>query len=185
MPSIVFKLVPFPGQNDNIQVQFDVSGSLQLYKTHIDISFQVTGNIESLQIPAKSLTPSRKDNLWENTCFEVFIAKPERADYWEYNISPSQNWAVFHFTEYRLSKNDELSIGNIDVTTHFTPPNQYTIQSQLPLVEALYAKNLQVGISTILQDREKTIYYYALAHQRQNPDFHVRDSFTLLLNAQT
>jgi len=185
MTSNAFNLIPFPGQNDNNRLQVEISGCLQLNKAHIDISFLLKGNIDALQIPAKALAPSRKDKLWENTCFEVFITKPVEPDYWEYNVSPSQDWAVFHFSEYRLSKMDELSIGNIEVTSYSAPPNQYTIQSKLPLPEALHAKNLQVGISTVLQDREKTIYYYALAHLRQNPDFHDRNSFTLLLNAES
>ena len=162
-----------------------VSGNLQLSKTQLNISFQLTGSINALQLPEESSTPSRTDKLWENTCFEVFVARPQDQNYWEYNISPSHNWAVFHFTEYRSAKSDELSVDKIMIKSHSVSPNQYQIHSNLPLPEALHGKNLQIGVSTILRDRQNSIYYYALAHLRQNPDFHDRNCFTLLLNAES
>jgi len=185
MPNISFHLALFPNQSDDEITHMTVSGAMQLSMKQLDITFQLAGNINVLQLPEITPTPSRTDKLWENTCFEVFVAEPRDPNYWEYNISPSHNWAVFHFTGYRSAKSDELTVDKIIVNSHSISPNQYQIQTILPLPQALHNKNLQVGVSTILRDRQDTIYYYALTHLSQNPDFHDRNCFTLLLNAES
>ena len=44
---------------------------------------------------------SRADNLWQTTCFELFL-RPEGEDsYVELNLSPSERWAAYDFASYR------------------------------------------------------------------------------------
>ncbi|HEV7232636.1 MAG TPA: hypothetical protein VGN36_00225, partial [Sphingorhabdus sp.] len=37
--------------------------------------------------------PRRSDRLWETTCFELFIRRADGERYYEYNFSPSTEWA--------------------------------------------------------------------------------------------
>src|SRR5258708_23125930 len=43
----------------------------------------------------------RSDGLWQHTCFEAFIAAPGAAEYYEFNFSPTLDWAAHQFTAYR------------------------------------------------------------------------------------
>jgi len=148
----------------------------------IEIKFHVSGATEAIVFPAKSPVPARTDKLWEQTCFELFVTPQSQINYWEYNLSPSLNWATFGFTQYRQSKNDEASIKAISINTQWDNQHGYHLQSVVPLPEALYGKKLQLGVSAVIQDRQNTIYYYALTHQKQTPDFHDRKSFILSLS---
>src|SRR5438045_7356229 len=43
----------------------------------------------------------RADGLWQHTCFEAFIAAQGGAGYYEFNFSPTLDWAAYQFTDYR------------------------------------------------------------------------------------
>src|SRR3979490_1310679 len=39
--------------------------------------------------------------LWQHTCFEAFLAAPGVAGYYEFNFTPTLDWAAYQFTDYR------------------------------------------------------------------------------------
>ena len=39
-------------------------------------------------------------NLWEKTCFEIFIAN-QSGQYFEFNFSPNFSWNIFYFEKLR------------------------------------------------------------------------------------
>ena len=41
------------------------------------------------------------DDLWQHTCFELFIGAKNDAEYYEFNFSPSGEWAAYEFRNYR------------------------------------------------------------------------------------
>src|SRR5215218_1207359 len=55
---------------------------------------------ETLRMPAP-VAPARADGLWERTCFELFLRQPDVENYYEFNFSPSGEWAAFGFDGYR------------------------------------------------------------------------------------
>jgi hypothetical protein len=63
-------------------------------------SFHVRGPVAALKLPAP-VNPSRADRLWERTCFEVFLIDPKSGSYFEFNFSPSGQWAAYGFEAYR------------------------------------------------------------------------------------
>jgi len=70
-------------------------------KGAIRLNFQLTGDLEQIRIPAPQ-PPAAVDRLWEHTCFEVFIAAAGKANYHEFNFSPSGQWAAYAFSDYRM-----------------------------------------------------------------------------------
>src|SRR5690349_1737431 len=59
----------------------------------------------SLKVPVP--VPSRRaDELWRNTCFEMFVKAENREGYCEFNFSPSSEWAAYGFTGYRVGMHD-------------------------------------------------------------------------------
>lgn len=55
-----------------------------------------------MRIAEPSPDPAQTGRLWEQTCFEAFIADTGKAAYREYNFAPSGDWAVYEFSDYRL-----------------------------------------------------------------------------------
>ena len=45
----------------------------------------------------------------------------------------------------------------------------------------LIGKNLKIGLSTVVQDKNGDIYYYALKHTKDQADFHAAESFTVAI----
>ncbi|WP_455200022.1 DOMON-like domain-containing protein [Kaarinaea lacus] len=182
MKKIPFVLQPFDSRAAD-RLSITVSGKVILDKNLIQISYQLQGNVNEINLPQHSERASRKDKLWESTCFELFITKTGISDYWEYNLSPSKDWAVFRFTDYRENKTDELTISNIVIDTRIDNGTLFELNSSLPLPDTLAGHRIRVGISAVIQDNSNDIHYYALDHHKQQPDFHDRKSFTISLEA--
>lgn len=62
-------------------------------------SYRLQGDMARLRIPAG--VAGRGDRLWEQTCFEAFIAPRGATAYVEFNFSPSGQWAAYAFSDYR------------------------------------------------------------------------------------
>ncbi len=50
--------------------------------------------VEKLVVP-RFAGKGRADNLWETTCFELFLKSPGGDAYCEINLSPSERWAAY------------------------------------------------------------------------------------------
>jgi len=79
-----------------------------------------------------------------------------------------------------ISFNIELLIPEIAIDTHFQP-NQFLLKSSIPLPQPLFDENLKIGLSSVVQDINGDIYYYALSHEKEQADFHAAGSFSLEL----
>ena len=62
--------------------------------------YQVVGDIDQLQLPAQHRS-AHTDGLWQHTCFEAFVRAEGARNYLELNFSPSSEWAVYRFDDYR------------------------------------------------------------------------------------
>ena len=63
-------------------------------------AYIITGKIGDLAM-ASLADPARTDELWRHTCFEAFLRGPSSAEYYEFNIAPSTQWAAYKFSGYR------------------------------------------------------------------------------------
>src|SRR6185503_6002309 len=66
----------------------------------LSLEFLLEGDLERLRIPGRG-AGVRRDELWKHTCFEAFIALDRAGGYFEINLSPSFDWAVYRFSGYR------------------------------------------------------------------------------------
>jgi hypothetical protein len=149
----------------------------------IVLRYCLPGRPDSLMLPPPC-PPGPADNLWQHTCCELFVATGDDKRYREFNFSPSSLWAVYDFSDCR--KRD----------TGYTPPDapRITMQYMADRVELtaelgpalLPAGNtLQLGLSAVIEAADGSKSYWALAHCAAQPDFHLRQSFTLTLNRNT
>ena len=49
--------------------------------------------------------PQRTDELWKHSCFELFVRPDRGSGYYEFNFSPSGEWAAYRFSDYRAGMN--------------------------------------------------------------------------------
>src|SRR6185295_19955792 len=64
------------------------------------LSYVVAGKMSDVVIPPVAKA-TRSDNLWQHTCFEAFVRGASGREYYEFNFSPSTQWAAYRFIGYR------------------------------------------------------------------------------------
>jgi len=79
-------------------------------------SYTLIGDIHQLLIPVIA-APKHVEGLWRHTCFETFIGMKGSTAYYEFNFSPSSEWAAYRFRAYRDGEplDDEALAPNISV----------------------------------------------------------------------
>lgn len=128
------------------------------------LSYSVTGDINELVLPAQG-EPGRADELWQTTCFELFL-RGDGADYREYNFSPSGQWAAYVFDSYRKGRRD------IPATiTIATDGEAETLNLTASLVTDL-AEVTRLALTAVIEDRSGHKSFWAIAHPAGPPDFH-------------
>lgn len=139
--------------------------------------YEIVGDIDQLQLPPQRRT-AHTDGLWQHTCFEGFVRANGARNYVELNFSPSSEWAIYSFDDYRRGmtavepprspkiicrrREDEL---NADVDVH--------LSGLLPQAD------LQLALAVVLEDHKGGISYWALKHPPGKADFHHDAGFAL------
>lgn len=146
------------------------------------VKFTLHGLINQIHF-SQIAQPERMDELWKDTCFEMFWGGPGQGGYFEYNFAPSGQWAAYAFTGYRQGMT-ELSCAppRIDCSKG---EKIFEMTVNLDLPEALHDMDAMVGFSAVIADKSGRISYWALAHPPGKPDFHHKDCFALQLDARS
>jgi hypothetical protein len=155
---------------------------------HIALAYRLSGEIDRLLIPAQQ-PQGPVDNLWEHTCFEVFIAVGGAAAYHEFNFSPAGQWAAYAFAGYRqrdaAGSRQLASISSPRIVTRrFADRLELdAIVSADALPSGAATATLELGVSAVAEADDGRRSYWALRHAAARPDFHQRDTFILELAA--
>lgn len=136
------------------------------------LSYRVSGDMLAIRMPPP-VPAARKDELWRHTCFEAFIGSSSDTAYYEFNIAPSTEWAVYSFTGYRKGMRvaDEIAALPIDGRSR---PDAYVLQASLD-VDRLCLPRIfpwRLALSAVIEDAGGSVSYWALAHPPGKPDFH-------------
>lgn len=170
--AIPFSLKPFEPISDLV-----ISGRVVRSQSSLTIEYTLTGAVETLKVPQTGTVPSRRDHLWENTCFEVFIGIPNSPRYWEVNAAPNGDWNVYRFDDYRQAMVAEPACQKV-ASTWQPLTKGYYLTLELPTDDWLALDQpLELGVSTVLN--ADSVSHWALTHPGKTPDFHRRDSFSI------
>ena len=146
------------------------------------LNYELTGDLAQLCIPEQQPSGAL-DGLWEHTCFEVFIAVEGETGYHEFNFSPSGQWAVYAFSDYRVRSAWTVSrrpvISFVQTNGHLLL-EAIIAAADLPQNNA--GKPLQLGLTAVIEAHDGSRSYWALHHPEAHPDFHHRAGFILSLN---
>jgi len=141
------------------------------------LSYVVSGKVGALRMPPL-VAAARSDELWRHTCFEAFVRLAAGPAYYEFNFSPSTQWAAYRFENYRSGMRVAAEIGAPRIEVRSTAES-YTLQAALEF-DGL-SSSLHLGLSAMLEETNGRKSYWALRHPPGKPDFHHADCFALEL----
>ena len=174
-----FTLVPFE-KND----VFSLNGKFKVTKNVLNCDLNISPNkraigsvdskistadrrLSSIYVPndPENLRFTKKEGLWDSTCFEIFIKSGNH--YIEWNFAPSGEWWVMDFSDYRKR------IGSVEVGTLIPHKMEWAHREGLECHVSIPVKKekFEIGISCVLEvGATKT--HWALAHPKDKLDFH-------------
>ena len=174
----IFSLQPFDRSSvPNLQI----TGSIARNSNTLIVSYILQGDLNKIEIPSTGHTPSRKNELWEATCFEFFLGMKNSSCYWEFNLSPSGDWNIYRFDNYRQGMQEEIAVTSLPFNVR-RQSDALQLTLGLDLSKIIPAnQSLDVAITTVVKDKDGEITYWALNHCGEQADFHLRDSFVIEL----
>ena len=179
-----FSLLPF-GAGAACLAGICVEGWLERRGEHLTLEFQLTCHAEhgedAILWPAAVTPPQRCDGLWEHTCLEWFVARPQQDAYWEFNLCPNGNWNVYALDGYRRGlKPDPLYTALPLVAGDGGEGSRCRVTAALPApLASARPQELELAVTAVLEQRSGAISYWALHHGGAEADFHRRDGFQL------
>ncbi len=170
--AMLCRLQPHPdtpcGAINGVEVKITRSLSGQL-----ELVYRATGHVSGVRLP-QPVEPQRADDLWRNTCFEVFIKVPGSDAYSEFNFSPSGRWAAYGFDNTRVGiRNLELAAPSIAMRVN---PEELILSVAF---DPGLAGPLRLAVCAVIEEMEGQLSYWALTHLGKRPDFHHPGGFVL------
>lgn len=144
------------------------------------VRYRIHGVPDGIRLPAPQ-PPGPADGLWQQTCCELFIAAGDDPAYREFNFSPSGQWAAYRFTAYRERDADYRPPACPQIVLQ-PLTDGFCLDATLPPQLVPDNQALQLGLTAVIEAADGSKSYWALAHGAAQPDFHLRESFTLALN---
>jgi hypothetical protein len=123
----------------------------------------------------------RTDDLWQTTCFELYLKPLGGEAYCELNLSPSERWNAYDFDGYRAGMRERPFPHEPECTIRLG--STFAIfDAAIPLA-GLPDQDCAMGLSAILEEQGGVKSYWALAHPEGKPDFHAPACFAVALAA--
>jgi len=174
-----FSLQPFYPISPLISLK--ISGKIARRSNTLALRYSLLGPLDQIVIPTPAKIADRKNQLWKETCFELFLAVRDSPSYWEFNLSPAGHWNVYHFAAYRQGMKEEEVFTSMDFTVQ-RQSESLLLDVEVNLDKIVLEKQpLDAGPSAVITLRTGELTYWALTHGGRQADFHRRDSFLVKL----
>jgi hypothetical protein len=182
-----YSLIPFADEinpSGDRQIPLEIFVHVTYTKTKLSLSYELSGDITAIEFAQASPTPQRRDQLWEKTCFECFLAPQNSSQYWEFNLSPSHDWNCYRFDDYRtgMAPENAWQQSPFQIYQQVTGGKRHLLNCHIDLLPLLpQPVPLQLGVTMVIAEKNGTLSYWALSHPAPNADFHQRDSWLISL----
>ena len=187
-------LRPFPTHQPS-EPRFKLNFNVSRSPSGLDFSFglvaQTPADLDAIVIPERASSPDRKDELWKSTCLEIFFGPEGGREYLEMNLCPSGNWNLYSFRSYRegmkLAEDGHAPLVTIeksprgDEKTWVGRLRLHPDLAPAELAATLASRSLVMGATAVIEYKNGHREYWAIAHAGEKPDFHLRESFRLIL----
>ncbi|MEH1826272.1 MAG: DOMON-like domain-containing protein [Nostoc sp.] len=179
MNNQIFYLQPFPSTKSLPNLK--ITGNISRNANQLAIYYSLGGDLKEITISSPSNAPSRKYELWEDTCFEFFLGIKDSQRYWEFNLSPAGHWNIYRFDGYRQGMQEETAFEKLPFSVQ-NKADSLALALDVDL-DKIISENqeIEIGITTVIKYKDGEVIYWALTHQGAAADFHLRDSFIIEL----
>ena len=154
------------------------------HRGHLLLRYVVAGNIGNLRLPSVR-RPARANDLWQHTCFEVFIRLRPSEAYFEFNFAPSLQWAANAFSSCRTGMRVAHEI-DAPCFESKSEGGVYELKISLELgrLPGLTRDSTwNLGLAAVIEETNNRKSYWALEHAPGVANFHHSDCFALELPA--
>ena len=171
-----FVLLPHPDfpsraiQSISVDVEREADGNLLL-------KYRVTGAIEEVLWPSSQPQSSGPtDRLWEHSCFEAFVGRPDEPGYIELNATTALEWALYAFDDYRTGMRDVEATIETEIWRESND-----LQFSAKIKDDIKNPAL-VGLTAVIEETDGQIRYWSTAFAPGKPDFHAAAVRSLLFD---
>jgi hypothetical protein len=137
-------------------------------------TFRAIGDISRLLIPPPA-PPVRTADLWQATCFELFVSDGGAA-YREFNLSPSRAWAAYAFDGHRRGMRDAVAKIEIEMS------HDNKCLKLIAKIDSEFPDPAFIGLTAVILETGAVTRYWATAFAPGEPDFHAAATRSLLLD---
>ncbi len=139
------------------------------------VRYTLRADLTRLRIP-RLASPRRADELWKHTCFEAFLRARSGPSYYELNVSPSTEWALYAFDDYRAGM-APANVARPPAVRVERTEQGLTLEVQLDL--GILPLSRALALAAVIEEDSGSLSYWALKHPAAKPDFHHPDGFVL------
>jgi len=143
------------------------------------VRWRIEGS-QSLVVPPFA-GKGRADELWQTTCFEMFLKPEGSAPYLEINLSPSERWNAYDFEAYRWGMAERPFPREPECTLRLG--SSFAIFDAALPAAGLPDGECAMGLSAVIEEQGGVKSYWALTHPDAKPDFHAPACFAATLPA--
>jgi len=165
------QLIPYK-KSSNIKI----ISTLKQNKNLLHLTFKVSGDLENYKLP-KTKKEERKDELWRESCFELFLATEEDEAYYEFNFSPTLAWNVYRLEYYRA---EPKMIDEVELVEFEVKQTKETLFIEI-ILDVQTLKFNSYNLATILLNNQEEREFWSLKAKGDTPDFHSRLEFYAII----
>ncbi|MFM7362470.1 MAG: hypothetical protein ACKO25_11750, partial [Cyanobium sp.] len=161
-----FRLVPFAEARAMaaLPADLELGGQIERQGATLRLIYRLHGALPALRIPAPAARPQRCDDLWQGTCFELFLAAAGAEPYREFNLSPSGDWNVYRLDGYRRGLRPDPAWQSLHQRRDDGPGTlTLTLETPLP-ADLAAAPELEAAVTAVLQSQSGDCSYWAIRH---------------------
>ncbi|MDV3258325.1 MAG: DOMON-like domain-containing protein [Sphingomonas sp.] len=151
-----------------------VEGELVRTPLGATATFRAIGDVSRLVIPPPA-SPARADDLWQTSCFELFVGG-EGSSYREFNFSPSGAWAAYRFDDYRDGMAEAEARVSIETVRN---ARWFELVAR---IDADFPRPVQVGLTAVIEETDGVIRYWSASFAPGKADFHAAAVRSLLFD---
>lgn len=176
----VVPLLPHPSSSSEAIESLDVQVSMG--HGLLTLRYDLRADMSRIRVGAETV-PGRADGLWKHTCFEAFIRRGVSPGYWEFNTSPTRQWAAYAFDGYRQGMRALDLSSAPEIVTH-RAPHSLELQATFALPASVTtgaAPGFALALTAVVEEDNGRLCYWSARHPQGKPDFHHADNFVLEL----
>lgn len=172
-----YNLIPFKAGTH----PFELSSELTLTNESVFISYKLHGDLSQLDLGDGHPHRARIIKLWEKSCFELFM-KDTNGSYIEFNFSPVFEWNAFYFVKKGDELKEYLKMDTVKIDVLLSDEVFHLIveidKNKFP--NAFFDSALEVGMTSVLKEKNGSLSYWAIKHCDSKPNFHDFRSYVAL-----